>query len=567
MAGVVIETSSPDIPTLPTLNRVQITLIQRVLDRLASRLIDVEGAIRLGKSWGAVILVWLLALLHPGIRILLARWKQEDADGQLVEVWDAVREFFPRRLWPVWVPNLHAYKFKNGSVVYRHGLKASENEARNSKWRGKTLAVVVIDQAEECPEFVFQDIQGRLSQSANPDTLQPYDYPLHLILIPNSVDEDHWIAEQFPVENANPDRWYLQGALWDNAENLGPKVIAGLEAAYPEGDPQRVTLLEGKRGPTLTGKPVYGGKHGPFKRSTHVSDAVAMNGYYPVLVGWDFGEEKPAVVFAQYNRLIDAFRILGAVKGKNIFAEDFVPKVLEIQARWFPGAKVFPHADPSGATGNQGMRETPIKLLQDLGVPVRYDTHANDAEVRYLAIQTIGGFMRRTAADSSPAFLMNPRCIELEWQDGEIIEKETSLMVTAFTTGYVWAENTASDAHPNIRKPKKGTRYDDLMNAAEYIVIGEKLGTPGTEQERVRERARVAKVQHEAAFVAAQRANRMVGPTGETLQEALDRVARESRGFRDTDRDDRRWGRMPVVPRGGLLRGTAAPYSRRRGGW
>jgi hypothetical protein len=40
-----------------------------------------------------------------------------------------------------------------------------------------------------------------------------------------------------------------------------------------------------------------------------------------------------------------------------------------------------------------------------------------------------------------------------------------------------------SDAHPNIRKPKKGTRYDDLMNAVEYVVIGEKLGAPLTEQQ------------------------------------------------------------------------------------
>ena len=30
-----------------------------------------------------------------------------------------------------------------------------------------------------------------------------------------------------------------------------------------------------------------------------------------------------------------------------------------------------------------------------------------------------------------------------------------------------------SDAHPNIRKPKKRTRFDDLMNAFEYGVIGE----------------------------------------------------------------------------------------------
>src|SRR5688500_17694586 len=277
------------VPEIPTLNRVQISLIEEVLERRAPRLIDVEGAIRVGKSWGAVILVWLLALLHPGIRILLARWKQEDADGQLVEVWQAVAAFFPKRLHPVWIPNLHAYRFANGSIVYRHGLRAGELEARNSKWRGKTLAVIVIDQAEEIPDWAFNDLQGRLSQAANPETLRPYDYPLHLILVPNSVDEDHWIALEFPADNRIEGRWYLSGSLWDNAGNLGEKVIKGLEDAYPEGDPQRVTLLEGKRGPTLTGKPVYGGKQGAFKRALHVSDKVRANGYYPILVGWDFG--------------------------------------------------------------------------------------------------------------------------------------------------------------------------------------------------------------------------------------------------------------------------------------
>ena len=236
----------------------------------------------------------------------------------------------------------------------------------------------------------------------------------------------------------------------------------------------RTTLLEGTRGPTLTGKPVYGGKNGSFKRVIHVSDAVKPDALYPILVGWDFGEEKPAVVFSQYLRHIGGFRILGAIKGAHIVLEDLVPKVLEIQARWFPNARTLPWCDPTGAKGNGGMLNTPVRLLQTCGVPARFTATANDAPVRYAAIQAVGGFMRRTAADGSPAFQMNPRCIELSWNDqGELVERETQLMVTAFMTGYVWGESVASDLHPNIRKPKKGTRYDDLMNALEYVVIGE----------------------------------------------------------------------------------------------
>ena len=68
---------------LPKLNQPQTALVMPLLQRTARRLICFEGAIRLGKSWGALIAVWCLAMLFPGIRILIARWKQEDVDGQL----------------------------------------------------------------------------------------------------------------------------------------------------------------------------------------------------------------------------------------------------------------------------------------------------------------------------------------------------------------------------------------------------------------------------------------------------------------------------------------------------
>jgi hypothetical protein len=173
-------------------------------------------------------------------------------------------------------------------------------------------------------------------------------------------------------------------------------------------------------------------------------------------------------VFCQWIRSIGAFRILLSIKGNHLVLEDLAPKVLEIQQREFPSAEFMPWCDPTGAKGNGGMLNTPVRLLRDLNVLARYEPTANDADVRYGAIQAISGFMRRTAADGSPAFQVNPRTIELEWNDaGELVERETQLIVTCFMTGYVWAENAPSDAHPNIRRPKKGTRYDDLMNAVE----------------------------------------------------------------------------------------------------
>jgi len=162
--------------------------------------------------------------------------------------------------------------------------------------------------------------------------------------------------------------------------------------------------------------------------------------------------------------------------------ELFAPKVLEIRERWFGvDVEVRSWCDPTGATGNGGLAFTPVSHLHELGVfaqPAKASEghqDGNDAEVRYKAIQTLGGYMLRLATDGRQAFQAHPRCIELKREKGVIVEQETSLLVTALEAGYIWDTKAPSEAKPNIRKPKKGTRYDDLMNAMEYIVIGERI--------------------------------------------------------------------------------------------
>jgi hypothetical protein len=61
------------------------------------------------------------------------------------------------------------------------------------------------------------------------------------------------------------------------------------------------------------------------------------------------------------------------------------------------------------------------------------------------------------------------------WEGETLVERETTILATAFQAGYIWDDKAPSDAHPNVRKPKKGTKYDDLMNSSEYVVIGERI--------------------------------------------------------------------------------------------
>ena len=469
---------------LPPLTGPQMEIF--TLDAVAERCIDVEGSPRSAKSWGIAFWIWKLAWLYPGIQVFYCRYKDDDL-VTLRDVWSKVSAYFPGYLHPKWNSTDQAWDFPNGSRVLLSSLKVSEGadaSAIHGKYKGKTIAVVIIEEAQEVPRAHYVGLKERLSQSKTPDG-KDFRYPLKIVLVHNAIDEDHWIAREFPLA-ADGDTCtreghrHLRADLYSNSHNLGPDVMAGYEFDYQPGNPLRRTVMEGRRGVTLIGSPVYA--HA-FRRPLHVSASCGFTPYYPLLEGWDFGEEKPAVVWAQYIRHKAALRVLGAVKGSELFLELFAPKVLEIRQRLFGqlAREVRVWCDPTGATGNGGLQYTPIGLLHDLGIPAKptrdgsSSRDGNDAEVRYKAIQTMAGYMLKLATDGSQAFLMAPLCIELSQKGSELVEQESGILSTAFEAGNIWDTKAASEDKPNIRKPKKGTRYDDLMNALEYVVIGEQI--------------------------------------------------------------------------------------------
>lgn len=536
-----------------TLNLPAMTGPQIAFLEATDRYVEFEGSPRSAKSWGAAFKIWKLVYEHPGIQIFYCRYKDQDGKGQLQDIWAKVAVFFPEYLQPQWDGESETWNFPNGSRVYMRSIKSSEITSVHSKYKGLTLAVILVEEASEVPYVHFVGLKERLSQSRTPEGT-PYKYPLQLALVTNCVDEDHWIAEQFPSDNSKPEYKYIRADLYSNQHNLGPDVMAGYELDYPPGHVLRPTKVEGRRGVTLIGKPVY---QGYFDRRLHVNRAVHVNPYYPLLEGWDFGHEKPAVVWWQHLTHLGAIQILGAVKGVDMFIETFAPKVLQIRARWFPhqAENIQSWCDPAGATGNGGTLHTPVRLLQDLGVGVRYngagngEKNANDADVRYAAIQVVAGYMERLARDGSPAFQMHPQCIELLKDGPNVRERETDLLVQAFEVGYIWEDKALSDAHPNIRKPKKGTRYDDLMNAGEYVVTGEGLSVP-MQNQMLRAEQRMALIARRIAAQDAERvANRgATGPTGETLLEAMTRVQKQNKANRD-DRPLRKGGYSPYSGR------------------
>jgi hypothetical protein len=217
--------------------------------------------------------------------------------------------------------------------VYAFGIKAQSLAERYAKFRGVTLAGIYNDQTEELPEDIFEELVGRLSQPR---------YPHQILLTPNPMEEDSWLARRFPEDDHITHRHYYSASLFDNAHNLDEDTIERLQRVYPPAHVKHRPMILGKRGMNVIGQPVYGAvdPHEPqsaaFHRHRHER---------PLDAG-----SQPAAARSHRLRQAPSVRRLGAVHavggltgarrhhGAEPLPEDFAPIVQQYRQRWFPNA-------------------------------------------------------------------------------------------------------------------------------------------------------------------------------------------------------------------------------------
>lgn len=430
---------------------------QSELFRTTETFVDFEGAVRAGKTKPAIWYVIDSCLRHPGIKWMICRW----TDGGLAQLKPQFYENCPKEvLGPPpgsgregtgWHGKEEYQEFKNGSVVYIRSLRTAEDALRYSKLSGLTLSGVFIDQAEELPEDVWEAVKARLSQPG---------YPHKLIVTPNPPALNHWITKEFPTDNSKQDHRYILTSVYDNAANIGWEYIGRLEREYPPGHAMRRRWIDGARGLSLEGEPVYGEI---FKRGIHISDEIELLPDYPLIESWDFGQKHPAVLWSQLLPWGE-WRILGEKLGQSQYLEDFVNEVAIMRSKLFPNhTDLMVCCDPSGADrNNQGMRYTAVEILNmhlrdtygDEHLGATFIKGSNRPERREWAIQQIAGYMLRLTKHG-PALRVHPRC---------------KVLIDGFEGGYVYDKerSTQNSTIPNIRRPKKGGYYDHLQNTAEY---------------------------------------------------------------------------------------------------
>jgi hypothetical protein len=426
-----------------------------------TRELDIEGAIRAGKTTVCLHRELRAALAYPGIAILFARWTDSGVYGLVLPLWRRICDAAGVKL--IWHADEEFDLLPNGSQVYVRGLKTQDAVQRYSKLRGLTLSRVYIDQAEEIPQDIYLELAGRLSQKG---------YPHQITISPQSVDDGHWIAREFPADNSKlPHRKLISLSVHDNAHNLEPSVVPALERLYPPSHPKHKTLILGLRGMNVTGEPVY---KGAFIRGIHEAEAE----YDPRLtleMALDFGKHHPCVIFRQVS-VVGQVRYLGGILGQQLYLDDFCDIVLRYRQNWFPNATIKECCDPAGTVDTSHGTHGAYKTLSEKGIHPISIPDSNSPGTRLAAVERMAAQMRKRAADRQEAFVVSS---SERWL--RISEQSTVMdrfLADGFEAGYVWDEHLVSVNNKQVRKPKKDGWYEHGQNCAEYLELNFGMAAP-----------------------------------------------------------------------------------------
>lgn len=420
--------------------------------------IDLEGAVRAGKSTPCVAKLARYAVQYPGIHMAAARWTQDALDAQVKPLWRQMAA--SRGLTLQWHGDEGFDEvLETGARVYLRGLHASEDTQRYSKLAGLTLAVLWIDQPEEISnddeDVILAYVPARLSQVG---------FPHEVWFTPNPVGNDHWVAQWFPLEDVRPNYHYVHTSIYDNRHVLGDDYIASMEEKHPAGSAFRLRFVDGQRGLGISGKPVYAGY---FVKTMRVDGAtlpwhvrrVAYDRRFPIYEGWDFGYSHPAVLWTQYVN--GQWRILAELLGSDQGVDDFADEAVRQRGILFPQAYRFESVcDPAGFARGAGLQGTVVDLFRSKGVFFAdYETVKgyNHPTTEFGAIQSTMKLLRQTVGT----------------QPGVVIDSSCANFALGMEAGYIWSPRQYAGTLGSVKSPDKrrDTEYNHLQDCWLYTLL------------------------------------------------------------------------------------------------
>lgn len=431
----------------------------------------VEGARDSGKSYVCVTKEVKALKEHPGIHSFLFRYSDKDVETKLIPFFRQMCEH--EDFIGEWDSKELCFDFPNRSRAYLFGIRSTSSAQRYSKIRGLSVARVMCDQTEEIPEDVGLEMRASLRQEG---------FSHQLVYCANPPGHKHWLVDQFPEKNIAKGRRLYQVSLYDNAHNLRPETIRRLELAFPPEHPKHISIILGKRGPNVTGKPIYGNV---FQRKLHVRP-VLYNPNAPILECFDFGKLNPCWIAGQRG-YAGGMQWLGGILSDELFLTDFLPIVMERRAEWFPDDATFKSCCTLSVSKSVGRLTIGVQELKGYSIRPKWTEGGNSPDIVIAMIERQAAYMRQRGADGMEMLAVNDE--EEKWLK---VSREgidpSPFMSEAYMGGYTWAQKaddttkTISVGSNEFRQPHNDDWFEYPMRAAEHIELN--FGAGATQQKR-----------------------------------------------------------------------------------
>lgn len=313
----------------PTGTRVHLSL---------SRTRVMRGGLGSGKSRCATEHVNSQALRYPGSRYVIAR-------KDLTSLKETTQKEFLEKV--VDSATVSQFNVNDNKLYYKNGSEVLFRETKDpDKFKSLELTGFLIDECDENETSeAYEKLDERLRQVLLIDGVK-VEPPYFGLLVFNPTDETHWlhgVAIRTDVDVTD-----FRFDTYENVANLPGDYIPNLLRRLPSWDVNR--LVHGHWGRSVKGFPVI---HG-FKRETHVRP-LRFSDSLPLLRGWDFGYNHPAVLFCQIDPMVGRVLVHREYLGDKITLQDtaegpgVVTKIQAITADLVsPGHPIFDYGDPHG---------------------------------------------------------------------------------------------------------------------------------------------------------------------------------------------------------------------------
>jgi hypothetical protein len=342
-----------------------------------------------------------------------------------------------------WVASRKMFEFDNG-----HKLVVCPADEWD-RFGSTQLVSFYIQEAQEVDFKVFDALTQRLRDPLGIVAGVPYYTGL---FDARGVKTQHWIYEEYVKRAWNaddtpekrrgvtsPDWTWLQFKTLDNPHNA-PGYYENQMRAHRDNTPWIKMLIEGEFGFDIEGRPVYE----CYRPDIH--DAVIHEDRtLPMLRGWDFGYNRPAVVWAQYDRSgrVLVFRVLCPTGASR---DELCAMVNALQEREFPSRHPSQYRDFGDIAGDNANTsgQTDIDFVENY-----FGTSIETRRARVSdGLEVMRGLMTRNTKNGSPRFSVDVSCTRLR---------------EALGGAYYYRTDKTEE------RPEKGNGYDDIADATRYV--------------------------------------------------------------------------------------------------